>query len=319
MSKWSDAMSAGQSISAAAADEATRAGSPEIDIEHLFLALVVSDGPAGRILRSRGITLDSAREAIAAVHDRELQSLGIAAPAMEPLPKLPLGEVQMDWSHRAHEAFRGVDGELDGSGLLAALLAEPSGAIEQILAELAVDRDALHSDIDRSRTPRVSAEELHEHRGRYLPITVEGFAPAPLEQVWELASDPLRIPVWDTSLQAVTAGEPDQWTGRQELKRLRSGTVKGYQEVEIRVLSAEDNEHRVTYERRWPARRRSGGQRITIELEPTENGTRILVHSSVRRASGVRRIQQLAMTPLIRMMLTAQAAHLATGLSRPFR
>lgn len=319
MSNWIDAMNTGMSVSSTAVDEATRSGSPKIDIDHLFAALTVSGGPAGEILRAHGVSLHSARAAIATVRERELGSLGITAPELEPLPKRPFGEANMDWTYRAQEALSAADGRYDGTGLLASLLAEPSGTIEQILRELDVDRDAVRADIQQSATHRPSAADLPEHHGRFLPTSAEEFAPAPVEEVWALASDPMRLPEWDISIQAVTAGEPGQWIGRQDRKKLRGGVVEGHQQVHIRLLTSEPDRHRVTYEHTWPNRPRSGGLRITVELEPVGNGTRVLVHSSIGRASGVRRVLQTATRPLGRVMVSAQAAYLATGLARQFR
>ncbi|KAA9394526.1 hypothetical protein FCK90_06830 [Kocuria coralli] len=53
-----------QELSLAAMEEASRQGRREADLEHLFIALVLTDQPAGRILRGLGITLDDARRGV---------------------------------------------------------------------------------------------------------------------------------------------------------------------------------------------------------------------------------------------------------------
>ncbi|WP_106850280.1 SRPBCC family protein [Blastococcus sp. Marseille-P5729] len=319
MSKWSDAMSTGMVVSAAASDEAARAGSPEMDIDHLLVALAMSGGPAGAILRRHGVSLDSVRAAITAVRDRELSTLGITATETGPMPQRPLGDVNLDWSRRAQEVLSGTGGEYDGTGLLRSLLAEPSGTIAQILRELNVDPDAVRADIDSAKTQGLGTDVRYEHRGRHLPTAAEGFAPAPVEQVWELVSDPLRLPEWDSAVQAISPAGPGKWIGRQDRRKLRGGIVEGHQQMQIRVLASEADTHRVIYERTWPSRRRSGDHRVTVELEPVKDGTRVIVHSSVRLASGVRRLLQVFFTPLGRFMISAQAAHLASGITRRFR
>lgn len=50
-------------VSRAAEREARRAGHPQADLDHLFLALVTDGGVAGRVLRDAGVGLDAVRDA----------------------------------------------------------------------------------------------------------------------------------------------------------------------------------------------------------------------------------------------------------------
>jgi len=77
MSKFVRAAQTSQSLSLAAMEEASRAGLRVADLEHLFLALVISDQPAGGSLRSMGIDLDGARRAVEEAHAAQLASLGV--------------------------------------------------------------------------------------------------------------------------------------------------------------------------------------------------------------------------------------------------
>ena len=77
MSKLTTTAATAHTLSLTAMEEASRLGQRTADIDHLFLALVVSEQRAGQVLRSLGITLDSAREAVVTQHAEQLASLGI--------------------------------------------------------------------------------------------------------------------------------------------------------------------------------------------------------------------------------------------------
>lgn len=319
MSKWIDAMRTGMSVTSAAADEATRSGSPDVDIDHLFIGLVVSGGRAGTILRKHGVTLESARDAIATVRERELGSLGITAPPLEPLPKLPLEKVQLDWSHRANAALSASRGEHDGTAFLGSLLDEPSGMIERILSELNVEAAALRADIANTSGGVPKAAWPDEHRGRHLHGTAEAFVPAAPADVWALVSDPKRSAEWDDSITALCEISPGLWHVTLRAFSLRGREVPDRSEAHIRRVVADSERWHVGYERTWPKHPRAADQLITIELTESGPGTLVTLHSSLQRASGARRVMQLAISPLPRVMLNTQATQFVTGISRVFR
>ncbi|NLS10902.1 hypothetical protein HGQ17_13040 [Nesterenkonia sp. MY13] len=68
-------------------EEASRRGAPEADIEHLFLGMLTSDYPPGHALRRAGITLQEARQAVAAQHAHQLQLVRVETglPAAGPI------------------------------------------------------------------------------------------------------------------------------------------------------------------------------------------------------------------------------------------
>ncbi|PPF56571.1 hypothetical protein C5C55_08665 [Rathayibacter sp. AY1C2] len=79
MSKLARVAQTTQALSLAAMEEASRAGLRIADLEHLFLALVINDQPAGEALRGMGVDLDDARRAVEEQHAAQLASLGIRA------------------------------------------------------------------------------------------------------------------------------------------------------------------------------------------------------------------------------------------------
>ncbi len=67
-------------MSVLAEDEQRRSGHPDIDTEHLFLALLSIGGPVTQALAGQGVTLSGAREAFADVHARRAAQLGVRVP-----------------------------------------------------------------------------------------------------------------------------------------------------------------------------------------------------------------------------------------------
>ncbi|MDO5093178.1 MAG: Clp protease N-terminal domain-containing protein [Propionibacteriaceae bacterium] len=78
MSKFATSALTNMKLSITATEEASRRGERTVSVDHLFLALVVDDGAAGRTLRGIGISLDAARQAVEAQHVAQLAAIGVA-------------------------------------------------------------------------------------------------------------------------------------------------------------------------------------------------------------------------------------------------
>ena len=219
MSKLGDMFLMGQRVSITAKEEASRYDLPQVDVDHLLLALLVGGGPAGRLLRAQGLTLDTARRATEQVRADQIARLGIVPPAAEPRPiRDPLlGE--MDWTPRALKLMSsgGDHGEL---GLLTGLLDEHSGLAREVLAAAEVDVEALRAQMSTSRR---SAPGAAKHPAPDLPtppappdsgwraVSHTGFVMAPVAEVWALVSDATRRPEWDDSISEVEPLESGVW------------------------------------------------------------------------------------------------------------
>lgn len=79
MTKFTEAAATSQALSITAMEEASRFSQRTADLDHLFLALVLSEQTAGQLLRDMGVTLGAARQAVADTHSSQLASLGIHA------------------------------------------------------------------------------------------------------------------------------------------------------------------------------------------------------------------------------------------------
>ncbi|WP_086819900.1 Clp protease N-terminal domain-containing protein [Allokutzneria sp. NRRL B-24872] len=199
-------------LSVLARDETSRRGHPEVDVEHLFLALLLSGGGAGNTLRGLGITVERARAAVEAVHAERIASLGIEAP---PIPTSPIrepGSREIYFSERAVEVVQARD----DIGILRALVDEPSGLVDAILRQLGLTADEVHQAAEAvPPQPKLPRTAVHS-----------GFIPAPVKTVWALLADPARRPEWDTAVVHAEPVTDSRWemtltTGRRfELREL---------------------------------------------------------------------------------------------------
>ncbi|WAP52437.1 hypothetical protein OL239_03995 [Arthrobacter sp. ATA002] len=146
MSTFSTLWRRSQAISVAAKEEQERLGHPEIDVAHLFLALLVVGGAGGRALSSLGVTLGSAREASNQVHAAQIALLGVTPPRPEAAASIPDPSIGgFRWSARGADIMRTVDLQHGDVDLLVALLKEPSGHIAQVLRQLGLTEGMVRS------------------------------------------------------------------------------------------------------------------------------------------------------------------------------
>lgn len=201
-------------LSITAGEEASRLGERAMDIDHLFLALTLSDQTAGQVLRSLGFTLDAARRALAEQREDALATLGLTLDAPEPGAITYADGGDYAWSdraqavlHRSTEKDRAAERKNSGdaAAILRALLEEPSGLITDLLQRMGGSPEAIVHALD-------GAEILPIHRtspattAGYLS-TAEAFLPAPIAAVWALLADPARRPEWDEAIESIEVSE----------------------------------------------------------------------------------------------------------------
>lgn len=272
-------------ISVLAEDEQRRSGHPEIDAEHLLLALVGAGGPVTQSLGRAGVTLESARAAFDEGHRRRLGRLGIAAFADDTGARtIPPGNARGSFRYRP-----GVRSMLEAASrrpqpdiaLFAALTSEPSGHVREALRELGVEPDGLDLTApDDGLAPRgaPSAAGAEEYR-RFVPA-------APLD-VWQLVSDPARWSEW----HPVTGPGDSQGAPRM-------GRLEAPEWVEWEDRSG----------RRCP-------RLLRVRLEPAGSGTIVALSLSGDGRSGSGGRPRGARRWLQRLLLRGQA----DGISRAIR
>lgn len=327
MSRFLTTASTMQSLSVAGMEEASREGRRVGDIEHVLLALVISEQSAGQVLRGLGITLAAAREAVRAQHAHQLRQLGVSVDQDEP-GRIVFHEGDgYDWSERAlmlmsHSAEGKRGG--DAAAVLRALLDEPSGLIAEILARLGTTPDAVRERLDEAqRIPQHPARnESRSHRwvrGRF-----EVFVPAPIEAVRALLADPKRMPEWEpltARIEALDAGEPPSaWIAhslshRPDGKRIKIKNEFRRRRVELLESEPTHLRWRVDY----PDAPRSSPRTFTADLAPAAGGTQVQLTSIWRRRGGWRQLVGWPLRPLQRFFVWMNLFQTAGSISRAFR
>lgn len=203
-------------IEAAARVEAARLGHPEVDVEHLLLGLLVTAGPAMQQLAAAGVTLASARAALAdqQQHDLAGPDLDTAAPNAVPR-RYGADASSIPLSSRAKHV---VDQYLSGDDqtLLTLLVDDEGGRIRQLLERLGVDPDDWrHINPAGSRArevaedlPNADASETERHQD-WLYCSHRQDLPVPIEKVWALLCDPDRRADWGVDCTAADRRSDD--------------------------------------------------------------------------------------------------------------
>ena len=329
MTKYAGVASTTHTLSIAAMEEASRFGQRIADIDHLLLALVISEQPAGQVLRNIGITLQATRDAVEEQHSAQLATLGVSTGASSQGPIVFHKTGGYEWSERALGVFaRANKGRKlgDAAAVLRELVSEPSGMIEQILQRLDSSPTEVISRLDEAqRYLRNPPARPHRYSG-----LVAAFVPAPVEEVWELLADPLRMPEWEPSTRDVTLHHVqsgtrigDSWTAHPRTehpdgKPLPTKTKRLVRNVE---LLAHEDRTLIEWRHTYPQLAGANSKRIRVEMEPAAAGTQLrttltLEHNPSRPRSPIR---AFLMRSYVRFAIWMQLSNLSGSISRVFR
>lgn len=313
-----------QTLSLAAMEEASRQGLHQADLEHLFLALVLSDQPAGEVLRELGITIDRARRAVDEQHAAQLASLGIDTTLPEPGRIVFHETAGYEWRRRASDVLvrasrRGLDGS--AGAVLRVLVSEPSGLIAELLRRLGTTPADVVDRLDRLAPP---ADGDRPVRGNgSIGGSSETFIPAPIEDVWEFLADPARVPDWAPGIGSVdladTAGTA--WIGYAPTSRPDGKPVRLRAEFRRRRLGLLETRRpdRVAWRFTSPDTTKSGPSVTEFALAPTTGGTRVTITTSWGRRHGWRRVLGLPLRPAARFLAWITLFQIGAAISRAFR
>lgn len=196
-------------------EEAARFGRPAADIEHLFLALTLTDTAAGQLLRACGATYSASLAAIRSMESEALESIGVTPPA-ELLPADPT--TTDGFTERAYRVFKKAKNvRPDYLAILESLLSEPSGTITTILSRLGTSTEEVRAGIASVDVTQ------YQHKEGSADLTADsGLAarattscPAAIAVVIDYLSDPKNTTMWEPSLQGRTLAADEgagQWT-----------------------------------------------------------------------------------------------------------
>lgn len=332
MSKFVRAAQTSQSLSLAAMEEASRAGLRVADLEHLFLALVISDQPAGASLRSMGIDIEGARRAVEEAHAAQLASLGIEASFPE-AGRIVFHETDgYEWSKRASDLIaRSVEKDKNGdaAAVLRELVSEPSGLIADILNRLGTTPQAALEHLEHLEQFDASAERTAtkptQVKGR-ASGSIEAFVPAPIDDVWQLLADPARIPDWEMSVGSIDDAAQDVtprtvWHGVAPASRPDGKPVKvkpGFRRRSIELVSAHQPEE-IAWSFTYPDAPQSRAVLTEFTLVTTTGGTQVTITKSWARRPGWRSLVASPLRPIQKFLVWITLFQTGGAISRAFR
>ncbi|RRD04311.1 SRPBCC family protein [Arachnia propionica] len=238
-----------QRISALAEEEQQRSTHPEVDADHLLLALLGLDGAVSDALRQQGVTLEAARQACERIHTPHHE---------EDSP----GEARYRDGIRA-TLERAASQTLPDVALLQLLLQDPSERVKQVLQEL-------HITYENLRLPALKGIP-HE-----VQFTHQRVIPASPKTVWAVVSDPTRLHEWASSFfdhcELDPMGVPITWNDpRTERRWLVTVTTHDTRSEHLLIVE------KPVRELRWdtvdPEDRTTPPHRLRLTLDPHEQGT----------------------------------------------
>lgn len=319
MNRFSAVLAASQTLSMTGFEEASRFGRDAADLDDLLIALVRDDGAGGQALRAAGLTLDGARDAVAAVHAAQLRGIGVDIDAPERRAASPGHAGSLKWSPRAMRVFQTAQSsETFSLEVLRLLIAEPSGFIRDVLHEADVDTRALRDAIDASAIAPVA--ERQTARGR-LRESAATFVPAGPDEVWEWLGSPANVSHWRAvQAEVQPTDEPDVWVAR-EITRTADGA-----KVRTKASLHEQELHLVERTRpvlvRWllsyPNEPRMNAQSVQFELAPATGGTHMTVTVEWIRRARKRSVVGPVLRPLMRWITRVQARSIGHGVAGQF-
>ena len=326
MSRFLNTAATMQTLSISGMEEASRDGRREGDIEHVLLALVIDEQSAGQALRSVGISLDAAREAVRAQHEEQLRQLGVEIEQNSP-GRIVFHETGgYEWTDRAlmimSRSTEGT-GRGDAASVLRRLLDEPSGLIAEILERLGTTPEGVRAALDEVERTAPSAPQRPSRRRDWVHGRFATFVPAPIEDVWALVSRAERMPEWEPMTQTIAADAAGDatWIVQAPERRPDGKPIKmGPEFRRRRVTQAEAlSPARVVWWFEFLDAPQTAPRMLAVELSPTEGGTHVTLTATWRRRLGWRRIMSLPLRPLQHYFIWLNLSQIGGAISRAFR
>lgn len=331
MSTFTRVAATSQQLSLVAMQEASRQGLREADLEHLLLALVISEQSAGQALRRLGITLPAARDAVEAQHVAQLASLGIDSFRPAPGPIVFHETSGYEWTKRANDLIvhsSGKNKRGDAAAVLRDLLDEPSGLITQVLNRLDTTPDAVRdalAEIERAQTEQAAASPPRRTARGTTAVSVTSFVPASAEDIWHFVSDPRQMPEWHPAIGRVDAAAlpdaPHQWMGYAHTT-LHNGKPVRIMERYVRRLIEHVAASRptvMTWRVSMPDAPSTVVRELRIDLAKAEGGTNVRLTELTPLPSGWRRVAWAPLRPVRRFVSWLILFQAGGGISRAFR
>ncbi|XBH23100.1 Clp protease N-terminal domain-containing protein [Jonesiaceae bacterium BS-20] len=334
MNKFVRTAQTNQSLSLAAMEEASRTGLREADIDHLFLALVINDQAAGRVLRECGISIEGARRAVQEQHGAQLAELGIEAVFPQSGQIVFHQTNGYQWSKRAADILArsaGKNKDGDASAVLRELLAEPSGLITGVLGKLRVTSAALLGELELAETLQTPGTFVVPQVKGWMSSSTSVFVPAPVAEVREFLIDPAKVPEWHVGVGSIEL-DPETlvnsetlmnstWSAHAPVTGPNGKATKikpQFRRLHIeRSLTRHDEqvEWRITH----PDSPRNRPLLTTIVLVQTTGGTQVSITNAWQAQGGWRKPIAWVLRPIQKFFVWFQMFHMGGATSRAFR
>lgn len=314
MSRIRQTMKWFREMSVLAEGEQRAAGHPDIDVEHLFLALLSVGGPVTDALASERISLERARNVFADIHSRRIEALGIRLPtADEGGRRLPDDAGRGEFRYRPGVRRMLEDASAHArpdAALFATLVAEPSGHVREALRELVVEPDAIMASIQVGSAAEPATE----------PFEYRRFVPAALEEVWALVSNPSRWLEWNNfdfeRAEVAGVGEIRAYVGERGAHRRTSRVKPAFRVATFSVTRCEPR-RLIQWDGSYPQGGRPG-PRLRIGLRSQGSGTELTLALIPTRDAGpggpLRWAARAMRSPLARAHLRGRADNLSNAL-----
>ena len=330
MTSFTAAAATMQQLSQVAMEEASRLGLHEGDLELLFAALAVNDQAAGRALRSIGITLDRVRAANDAMHAAHLARLGVSVDTLNPRRTVFRDTGEFTWAPRTVNVIEAAGDESRGyaEAVLRALLAEPSGQIDDLLKRLdtsageirvALAAEAARLDVDSKADNGTSGRN---------DTVVEVFVPAPAEAVWGLLADPARLHEWHPFAGAVDAASEashstatgDVWTVLAPASNPDGTPIRGEakRRRQMEIMEVEPP-HLIGWRTTRPDQKPHGATLLRVEISPAPGGCQVRATWTRTPGSRWHSVATWPVRPLRRFQRWITLTQMTAAISRAFR
>ncbi|MDO4887850.1 MAG: SRPBCC family protein [Actinomycetaceae bacterium] len=307
-------------------DEQLRAGHPEINAEHLFLALLSTGGPVTDALASRGVTLGRAREEFVQLHARRLEALGIQLTQIaEEQRRIP------DTVSTASAYGPGVETMLlqaskkpqPDVALFDSLLREASGHISEALHGLGITPDSLTFEPPPRTGDARAPGEQPDCGGELIVVEHRHVIPAPPEDVWALIGDPDRFLEWnDLEYEHAETTDAGVVRARRRQRELNGKPAKVRPKFAIvdHVMSRYEQPRLIQWERSLPHSPDGHAHSLRVGLHPEGQGTKVTLAIIAPRPSRSRMGPLLrTLRPLSRVQTRGYLRAKAYNISRALR
>ncbi|GAB2516590.1 Clp amino terminal domain protein [Corynebacterium atrinae] len=276
-----------------AEEEQRRSRHPEIDVEHLFLALLGIGGPVTEALAQRGVTIPTARSAIEKVHADRIASLGLSLPISPEQHRIPPNVPGRPWAFRAGVRDMLLDAQdhpQPDVALFSSLVSEPTGVVSVALQSMGIQPGELSF-------PAKSGEPTDGIGGR--ADTYRRFVPASPEDVWSLLANADRWLEWnDVEFERIEKADFGALRAFPRAKALGRAVTA---EVIVRRY---EPPRLIEWERTFPEVAASGIYILRISLTPAGvSGTDMTLSYFTQAGSrGQKGIGHLVMRPFLQLL-----------------